>query len=140
MEATINYWPILTGAVLSMVMGFVWYGPLFSKKWMEIIGVDPNDEAKMAEMQKSSGPLYLVQFLLTLFQVLVLAHLVADTQLVGGIERALWIWAAFVIPTLAGAVMWTNKPKKLKWQQFLIQAGYQLIMFAIYGTLIQLWT
>ena len=139
METTINYWAILTGAVLSMVLGFVWYGPLFSKKWMEIIGINPRNKVKIKAMQKHSRPLYLVQFLLTLFQVLVLAHLIADTQIVDGIARALWICAAFVIPTLAGTIMWTQKPKILKWQQFLIQSGYQLIMYTIYGIILQIW-
>ena len=91
---------------------------------MEIIGVDPTDPEAMKKMQTSTGILYLTQFLLTLFQVLVLAHLIADTKTVGGLERALWIWAAFVIPTLAGAVMWTNETGRLKWARFLIQGGY----------------
>lgn len=135
----INYWAVAAGAVLSMVLGAVWYGPLFGKKWMEIVGVDPADEEARKKMQKSAGPLYGVQFILTLFQVLVLAHLVADTQIVGGLERALWIWAAFVIPTLAGAVMWTNETRGLKWARFLIQGGYQLVLFTIFGLLLQFW-
>ncbi len=93
----------------------------------------------MKKMQKTAGPLYAVQFLLTLFQVLVLAHLIADTELVSGLERALWIWAAFVIPTMAGAVMWTNENKKLKWARFLIQGGYQLVLFTVFGLLLQFW-
>ena len=140
METTVvNYWAVLAGAVFSMVLGAIWYGPLFGKKWMEIIGVDPHDELAKKKMQKSAAPLYGVQFLLTLFQVLVLAHLIADTTKVSGIERALWIWAAFIIPTLAGAVMWTNQSSKLKWSKFLIQGGYQLILFIAFGLLLQLW-
>lgn len=140
MEITaINYWAIATGAVLSMIIGAIWYGPIFGKKWMEIVGVDPADKEAMKKMQKSAGPLYGVQFILTLFQVLVLAHLVADTQIAGGLERSLWIWAAFVIPTLAGAVMWTNEAAKLKWARFLIQGGYQLVLFGIFGLLLQFW-
>ncbi len=135
----VNYWAIATGAVLSMVIGAIWYGPIFGKKWIEITGVDPNDKEAMKKMQKSAGPLYAVQFFLTLFQVLVLAHLVADTQLAGGVERSLWIWAAFVIPTLAGAVMWTAEPGRLKWARFLIQGGYQLILFIVFGLLLQFW-
>ena len=135
----INYWAVLTGAVFSMILGAIWYGPLFGKKWSEIIGVDPNDEAAMKKMRKSAGPLYGVQFLLTLFQVLVLAHLIADTELVGGLERALWIWAAFIIPTLAGAVMWTNENRSVKWSRILIQGGYQLILFTFFGLLLQFW-
>ncbi|MBN2344017.1 MAG: DUF1761 domain-containing protein [Deltaproteobacteria bacterium] len=136
----VNYIAIIVGAVASMVVGAVWYGPLFGRIWMNIVGVNPEDEERRKEMQKGAGPLYLIQFLLTLFQVLVLAHLIADTQRVGGIERALWIWGAFVVPSLAGAAMWTMDATKIKWARFLIQGGYQLVMFAIYGALLQFWT
>jgi hypothetical protein len=136
---SINYWAVLVGAVLSMVIGAIWYGPLFGKKWMEIVGVNPSDLAALEKMKKSATPLYIVQFVLTLFQVLVLAHLIADTKVVGGLERSLWIWAAFIIPTLAGAVMWTNEGSKLKWSRFLIQGGYQLILFIVFGLLLQFW-
>jgi hypothetical protein len=139
MEVSVNYIAIVAGAVISMIVGAVWYGPLFGKKWMEIIGVDSADAEARKKMQKSAGPLYAVQFLLTLFQVLVLAHLIADTKTVGGLERSLWIWAAFVIPTLAGAVMWTNQSGKLKRTRFLIQGGYQLILFIVFGLLLQFW-
>ncbi len=136
---TVNYWAIATGAILSMIIGALWYGPLFGKKWMEIVGGSPADEEARKKMQKSAGPLYAVQFLLVLFQVLVLAHLIADTQRAGGLERSLWIWAAFVIPTLAGAVMWTNEKGKVKWARFLIQGGYQLVLFIVFGLLLQFW-
>ena len=135
----VNYWAIASGAVLSMVIGAIWYGPLFGKKWMEIVGVNPEDSEARKKMQKSAGPLYAVQFLLTLFQVFILAHLVADTKIAGGLERSLWIWAAFVIPTLAGAVMWTNEIRKLKWARLLIQGGYQLVLFTMFGLLLQFW-
>ena len=141
METTlVNYWAVFAGAILSMVLGFIWYGPLFGKKWMEIVGVNPDDQEARKKMQKSAGPLYGVQFVLTLFQITVLAYLVADAQNDGGLERALWVWSAFIIPTLAGAVMWTNETAKLKWARFLIQGGYQLVMFVIFGLLLQFWT
>lgn len=136
---TVNYLAIATGAVLSMIIGAIWYGPLFGKKWMEINGVNSTDLEEIKKMQKSAGPLYFVQFILTLFQVLILAHLIADTKLAGGLERSLWIWAAFIIPTLAGAVMWTSESGKRKWTRFLIQGGYQLVLFILFGLLLQYW-
>jgi len=136
---SINYFAVVVGAVLSMAIGALWYGPLFGKKWLEIVGATSADLEARKQMQKSAGPLYGVQFVLTLFQVLVLAHLIADTTRVGGVERALWIWAAFVIPTLAGAVMWTNEPGKNKWARFFIQGGYQLVIFIVFGLLLQFW-
>jgi hypothetical protein len=139
MEITINYWAIIVGAVAAMVVGSIWYGPLFGKAWTRIIGATDMDLQKRKEMQKKAMPLYLVQFVLTVFQVLVLAHLIADTQIVSGLERALWIWAAFVVPTIAGTAMWNNNSAKTKWAQFLIQSGYQLVMFIIFGLLLMYW-
>jgi len=136
---TINYYAIVVGAVLAMAIGAIWYGPLFGRKWSHIVGVNPDDVEAMKKMKKSAGPLYAVQLILTLFQVLVLAHLIADTTKVGGLERALWIWGAFVIPTLAGAVMWTNEQSRMKWARFLIQGGYQLVVFVVFGLLLQYW-
>jgi hypothetical protein len=136
---SVNFWAVACGAVLSMVVGAIWYGPLFGKKWLEIAGVNSADLEARKKMQKTAGPLYLVQFLLTLFQVLVLAHMVAVPNIVSGLERSVWIWAAFVIPTLAGAVMWTNEPGKRKWARFLIQGGYQLVIFVLFGLLLQYW-
>ncbi len=138
-NSAINYLAVITGAVLSMIIGAIWYGPLFGRKWMEIAGVNLDDIEARKKMQKSAGPLYMVQFLLTLFQVLILSFLLAEMSQSGKIERALWIWAAFVVPTLAGSVMWTNEKKDIKLARFLIQGGYQLVMFITYGLLLQFW-
>lgn len=135
----VNYLAVILGAILSMFIGAIWYGPLFGKKWMEIIGFDPTNAVARKKMKKTAGILYGVQFLLVLFQVFVLALLIADNSMVNGIERSLWIWAAFVIPTMAGAVMWTNEVGKLKWARFLIQGGYQMVIFIMFGFILQIW-
>lgn len=136
---SVNYWAISVGAVLSLVLGGLWFGPLFGKQWLRLSGATAADREKRKKMQQSAGPLYGIQFVLTLFQVMVLAHLVADTTRVGGLERALWIWGAFVVPTLAGVIMWTNESGRQKRARFLLQGGYQLMMFVIYGSLLQFW-
>lgn len=136
---TINYWAILVCAILSMVIGGIWYGPLFGKKWMEIVGVKPEDLKARERMQKSAGLLYALQFVLSLFQVWVLAYYIEGWKEASGIENALWIWAAFVMPTIAAASMWNNDSAKISWTRFALQAGYQLIMFAIFGLILSLW-
>ena len=97
---SINYLAVVIGAVLSMAIGALWYGPLFGKKWLEIVGATALNLEARKQMQKNAMPLYLVQFALTLFQVLVLAHLIADTTRVGGLEswgclRPTWVLAAW---------------------------------------------
>lgn len=135
----INYLTLLGAAVVAMAVGAIWYGPLFGKKWMEIIGADAEDEAKRKEMQKSAGPLYAIQFVLTLLQLYILVHFIKGWDTASGIESALWIWLGFVMPTLAGAAMWNNDPNKVKLTRFSIQAGYQLVMFIIFGYMLGMW-
>lgn len=136
---TVNYWAILVSAVIAMVLGAIWYGPLFGKKWCEIVGVDMNDMEARKKMQKSAMPLYFIQFVLTLFQVYVLAHYIKGWSDVSGIENSLWIWGAFVMPTIAAGSMWNNDSAKVSWARFLIQAGYQLILFVIFGFILGVW-
>jgi Protein of unknown function (DUF1761) len=133
----INYLAVFTCAVLSMVLGSVWYGPLFGKKWMEITGATECDAAERKQMQKEALPLYIAQFLLTLFQVWAFARLVGSTP--DSLLHALWIWVAFVMPTVAGSAMWNNDKNNVKWARFLIQSGYQLLLFALVGIVIGMW-
>ncbi len=135
----VNYIVIIGGAVLSMVVGSIWYGPLFGKKWMEICGVSDVDVEKRKQMQKEAMPLYGIQFALSILQVYILAHFVQAWEEGSGIGTAVWIWLGFVMPTIAGCSMWNNNSSKVKWAQFLIQSGYQLVMFVIYGYILGMW-
>jgi len=135
----INYWAVIVSALISMIVGAVWYGPLFGKKWLNIIGATPEDLEARKKMQKSAMPLYVLQLLLTLFQVYVLAYYIGGWKDASGVENALWIWAAFIMPTIAGAAMWNNDSSKIKWARFLIQAGYQLVIFIIFGFILGMW-
>ena len=135
----INYLAVLLCGVLSLVVGSIWYGPIFGKKWMEIVGASSMSQEEHQKMQMSAGPLYGIQFFLTLLQVYVLAYLILAWPGANGVELALFLWAGFVMPIIAGNSMWNNDSKKVVWTRFLIQAGYQLIMFVVYGYILTAW-
>ncbi len=136
---TTHYWLVIIGAgILSLVLGSIWYGPLFGKAWMRICGATDMDAEKRKEMQKKAMPLYFVQLLLTLVQLYVLSHLTGASGLVG-IKSALWVWAGFVLPTVAGSSMWNNDSKKVAWTRFLIQAGFQLVCLVVFGFILGTW-
>ncbi len=139
MDISINYYAIAVCGIASMVLGFVWYGPLFGKKWMEVTGANALDKEKRKEMQKKAGPMYAITFILSLFQAWVLAYYIAGWKDASGVENSLWIWAAFVIPTVAAGAMWNNDSKKVSWARFLIQAGYYLVLFVIFGLILGNW-
>lgn len=135
----INYLAVVACAILAMIAGFVWYGVLFKKMWMRVIGATEADEAARAEMQKKAMPLYAVQFVLVAFQAYVLAHYILGWADASGVENALWIWAAFIVPTVASASMWNNDSRTVAWTRFLLQSGYFLVLFVAFGLILSYW-
>ena len=119
----INYWAILGGAVFLMVMGFVWYGPLFGKVWMKIVGAEHMSKEEMAQMQKQMMPYYAMQFVLALITSYVLYTFAHMSGM--GIVLGFWLWLGFAMPMAAGS-MWDTK-KGLQLTKFLVLAGYQLV-------------
>ena len=132
------YLLVLVCAALSLVIGFIWYGPLFGKLWLRVIKADDLTLKARAEMQKQAKPLYVLQFLITLVQVLVLATL---TKGLGGIHTlnyALLVWLSFIMPVLGGTALWNNDSKEIARVRFFIQAGYQLVLFVVFGLILGL--
>ena len=143
----INFLAIALCSILAMVIGGFWYGPLFGKKWMEITATNEGDAEARKKMQTPSRSLYVIQFLLTLFQVTVFAYLMhfidpaidLSSTLIIWISYALIIWAAFVMPILATTTMWNNDSRRIALTRFFIQAGYQLVIFIMFGVILGLW-
>ena len=133
----VNYLAILISSIGAMIVGAVWYGPLFGKKWLQIVGATELDIEARKEMQKGATKLYIVQFLITLFQVWVLyIYIVTASDQISALSNSLWIWAGFVLPTVAGSAMWNNDSSKISWARFLIQGGYQLVLFVMFALVI----
>lgn len=135
----VNYFAVGVCAIVSMIVGGIWYGPLFGKMWLKVIGATELDLEARKRMQARAMPLYGVQFLLSLFQVWVLAgifeiHTMKQPVLVG-----LLVWAGFIMPMIAANSMWNNDSAKIAWTRFLIQSSYQLVMFVIYTLILSAW-
>ena len=53
-------WAALVAALAATVIVFLWYSLLFASPWMVLMGCDPDDKAKLGEMQKGAGPMYVL--------------------------------------------------------------------------------
>jgi hypothetical protein len=130
---------VLICAIVAMVVGMIWHSQkLFGMKYMKAMGADMNmPKEKMAEIQKKMWQIFVTQFILVFFQAWVLAHFIAAWNTVSGVTTSLWIFAGFVLPTVAAACMWTPRPRKDAWTMFLVSFGYNLILFILFGIIIQ---
>ena len=98
MDTVINYWAVLVAAVVSMVIGSIWYGPLFGTLFMKEMGMNAWSPEKKAEMKKSMGRAYALQFIGSLVMFLVLAWYIVtcfQASLYSGLAIAFGLWLGF---------------------------------------------
>lgn len=140
----INYWAVLVAGVASMIIGGLWYGPLFGEAWMRGQGLDPNDKERMEKMKKSAGPAYFQMFIGSLIQMYVFAHVLwafdaAMTETMGAVSAGLWggfwMWLGFILPVKYGDKLWNNK----KFNYVVIDLGYYLVLLLIAGVILSSW-
>lgn len=136
----INYLAVLIAAVAAMVVGFLWYGPLFGKKWMAEIGATP-DQIEAAKA-KGMGKTYAMMIVSTLIMSYVMAHSMVFAieylkigGLAAGFQGGFWNWLGFVMPVTLGSVLWDGK----SWTYWFITAGYYLVSFIIMATILAYW-
>lgn len=139
-EVPINELAVLAAAVASMVIGFVWYGPLFGKQWMALSGMTKEniEEAKKKGMSK----MYVLTFIGSLAMSYVLAHSLffAATYLNveglnAGLQTGLWNWLGFIAPVTLGTVLWDNKP----WKLWVLHNAYWLVTLTVMGVILAYW-
>lgn len=135
-----NYLAVLVGAIINMVLGGLWYGPLFGKTWARLAGMtgDSMSEAKKRGMAKS----YILMFVGSLIMAFVLEHAVVyGAEYINvygvwaGVITGIWYWLGFVAPTTVGMVLWEGKP----WKYWFIVSGYYLVALAILGGMFAVW-
>lgn len=135
----INLWAVLAAAVVAMVLGFLWYSPLlFARPWMILMGYDPEDKAKLAEMQKGAGKMYAISFVASLVSAAVLAKIVAITTVNSGfygMKVGFAVWLGFVTTVQLTSVLFAKQPTKL----YLINTGYQLVCYLAMGAILAVW-
>jgi hypothetical protein len=130
----VNYVAVLGAAIVSMVIGYVWYGPLFGKMWER--------EMKMKMESKNMGKSYGLMFAGSLFMAFVLSHatIFASTYLqVTGVSAGLmsgfFNWLGFVAPVTLGSVLWEGK----SWKLWSLNNGYYLVTLMVMGSLLAVW-
>lgn len=133
------YLTVFTCTVLAIIVGSLWFGPVFGKRWMSLNNMClDSDPVKQKEQMKAMYPVYIIQFLLSFFQVFILSIYIKAVPDFSGVENALILCAAFIIPTFAGAVMWSGDNKKVALEKFLLQAGNAILTMLIAGAVLGL--
>ncbi len=126
-----NILAIVVVSVISMLLGMIWYGPLFGKAWMKIV--------KLKKKDAKSGPLSMIlAFVMSLLMFTILSYFIdifAITAIPQGIALAAMMWLGFMVPKDMSPVLWQKKSFRL----FLINASYGFVTVAIAGAVLAIW-
>ena len=121
----INWLAVILAAVSAFILGGLWYGPLFGKKWMGYTGMT-EEKAKSANPAKTYGLAFLLALIAALGFGLFLHDGMTLEQVVGaGLGVGLfWVTTSFGI-----SYLFEQKPLGL----WLVNSGYHVLQFALYG-------
>jgi hypothetical protein len=139
----INFWPILISMILSVVLGFIWYGPLFGKQWMRLSGITmPDNKPGFNDMLKPIIISLVGTFLLAVCLTYLLEYKMAflNSSNFGmsysgvstGVCVAFLSWLGFIVPSQLNFVAWEGRP----WKLFFIHTGYWLVLLVLTAVVI----
>ena len=129
-----NYGAIVVSAVAYWLLGALWYGVLFSQRWMALEGIT-------MEQARSMNPVlpYVITLGLNLLIAFVLAQLClwrnANTAARGAAVGVL-LWIGIVGPVVFTTYMYEMRPKEL----FAINEFYPLVGLCLMGAILGAWT
>ena len=136
MEIQISYLAIILSAVASVLVGFVWYGFLFQKKWMALMEFT---EDSMKDMKMTPMMATVLQFVVSLFMAYVLSHVMILSQAFYGyspvttaLSTAFFLWLGFIAPITLGVVLWEGK----SWKLWFINASNYLVTVILMALII----
>jgi len=135
------FWPAIGVGVLSaMVIGFIWYGPLFGKAWAKEVGVDLSQKPPAREFIRSMSMMLIGAFLIAYCLAhnveawrMVMGQFLASGQMPGmqasqipmmlALNSAGWTTIGYIVPIVLNQVAFEKK----SWKLFFINVGYYLV-------------
>ncbi len=136
----INYWAVIVAAIVQMLLGSLWYGPLFGKAWTKLNGMS---DSKMQGMKaKGMGGSYVFMLIGALLMSWVLAVFINSAEAhyliwtaTYGIHIALYMWLGFAVPLTLTPTLWEGKP----WTLWLLNVCYYLVGLCLMGAILGAW-
>lgn len=132
----LNILAIFITAIVGFLLGWVWYGPLFGKKWVKAMGFSKSDLNKAKK--KGMGKTMLTTFIMVLVSTYVLAIIVKFISAVSVLDGAfagVLVWFGFYFTKSIGTSLFENKSQNLLY----INTSHDLVRLLISGAILAVW-
>lgn len=137
----VNYLAVLAAGVVSFALGWLWYGPLFGKRWAALSGVTMPG-MMTPELKRDMRRNYALTLAGSLVMAYVLVHMLTFASAYldaagasAGIAAGFWSWLGFIAPVLLAPVLWEGK----SWRLYALNVGYYFVSLLVMGAILSLW-
>lgn len=131
-HVSVSWLGILVAVITAMIIGTLWYGPLFGNRWMKIVKLKRGESSPV-------GPM-LAMIALALIQAFILAHFISYVSdfyytysgVSVGLLTAMWAYLGFVVPVLVSNTVFSKGSVDL----LKINLGNQLVTLLAIGAIL----
>ncbi|MGI9256275.1 MAG: DUF1761 domain-containing protein [Salinispira sp.] len=129
---SIKWWALLIGVGISFIIGMLWYGPIFGRQWMKLIGITPES------IQDGGSPLVyvgsLLTSLITIYGLGIVLNLINSQNICSAIAAGLLLWFSFYLAPTINHYSYESRPSKL----LLINCFYDFVFIILVSIVLQL--
>ena len=127
--ADIHWLAVLAAFVANFALGAAWYSPaLFANAWMQDVGLN-EESLKNANMARTFGG----AIVLEIIAIIALAAFIGrDATWIEGLHTGLWVGLFWISTAYGITYLFEQRPLRL----WLINAGYNIVLYALVGTII----
>ncbi|MCG6168719.1 DUF1761 domain-containing protein [Leptospira sp. FAT2] len=142
-ELHINYLAVLVAVVANVIIGWLWYGPIFGKAWMKEMGIPSDFVPNSKDMWKSMGIMVIGSFL-TAYVLFYTTNVWRASSwnagedspaYVYGFFSGFYTWLGFYVPMLLNDVAFEGR----SWKFFGIGAGYNFLALQAVAMILSYW-
>lgn len=128
---TINWLAVIAASLVGFAIGFIWYGPLFGKKWMESAGLTESD-LHNGGIVKIFGFTFLFQFLMAYCLAMFFGNEVGlkEGALYGFLAGFGWVATAIGVNALY---------ERRSWKYIFINGGFWVVVYTMMGLILGAW-
>jgi len=141
--SSFNWLAIVVAAVAFFVLGALWYGPIFGKKWQKGVGLT-DEELKNANMGKLFGSAFIFALIISFGMSMFFfgfaptpgcENCAVPMTVTTGAMYGLMTGIFFLLPSISMNYLFARKSAGL----MLIDSGYHITAYTIVGVILAAW-
>ena len=129
----INPLAVVIAAIVPMVLGFVWYGPLFGSTWMAARGIT-REQMGQVNVGQAYGLTTVLAIVTAVAMAMVLSA--ASTQ---DLTTGVTLGAIMGVGLVATALVTNGIFEERSWTLVMLNAGYQVVSLILMGAVLGIW-